>query len=32
MNTISGLFEDREDQPIRYAFKVICSDYATFDI
>ena len=32
MNTISGLFEDREDQHISYAFIVICSDYATFGI
>ena len=30
MNTISGLFEDIEDPPIRYGFIVICSDSVAF--
>ena len=32
MNTISGLFDDIEDPPIRYGFMVICSDSAVFGI
>ena len=32
VNTISGVFYDIDDLPIRYVFIVICSDSAAFDI
>ena len=32
VNTISGLFDDNDDPPIRYGFKVICSDSAACGI
>ena len=32
MSTISGLFDDVDDPPIRYGFIVICSDSAACGI
>ena len=32
VNTISGLYQDIVDLPIRYGFIVICSDSAAFGI